>query len=211
MGHTLTLRQVVTMRLSGRRQSGNVQDRRGMRPGRVALGGGLGMIVLVVMALLFGVDPTQLVNLTPPTTQQQPPQAPAGEYVGTPHEEEMKEFVSVILATTEDVWHDVFQHNGDTYHEPSLVLFSGGVQSACGSASTAVGPFYCPVDQDVYLDLSFFDELSQQQESTTFKNLSHPSRNKSTENGMPNFKPLLPDDDFPSARSDRDFSRAVRS
>jgi predicted metalloprotease len=132
-----------------------------MRPGRVALGGGLGMIVLVVMALLFGVDPTQLVNLTPPTTQQQPPQAPAGEYVGTPHEEEMKEFVSVILATTEDVWHDVFQHNGDTYHEPSLVLFSGGVQSACGSASTAVGPFYCPVDQDVYLDLSFFDELSQ--------------------------------------------------
>jgi predicted metalloprotease len=149
------------MRLSGRRQSGNVQERRGMRPGRGAIGGGLGMIVLVVMALWVGVDPTQLVNLTPPTTQQQPPQAPAGEYVGTPHEEEMKEFVSVILAATEDVWHDVFQHNGDTYREPSLVLFSGGVQSACGSASTAVGPFYCPVDQDVYLDLSFFDELSQ--------------------------------------------------
>jgi predicted metalloprotease len=143
------------MRLSGRRQSANVEDRRGARPGRMALGGGIGAIIVVVAALLFGVDPGALLNLEPTTTQQ----VPEGSTVGDPHEEEQKSFVSGVLATTEDVWSELFVRNGGTYAQPTVVLFTGLVESACGRASAASGPFYCPADQKVYLDLSFFDEL----------------------------------------------------
>ena len=109
------------MRLSGRRESRNVEDRRGMRPGRVAAGGGLGMIILIVAALLFGVDPRALLNVAPTTTTQQ---APSGDYTGTPHEEDLRQFVSVVLATTEDVWGGIFSQNGQSYRQPTVVLFT---------------------------------------------------------------------------------------
>lgn len=126
-----------------------------MRPAGMAIGGGIGGIVILVIVMLLGGDPRDLENMAPPTAQQ----APAGEYVGTAEEEELKQFVSVVLADTEEIWGEIFRANGEQYREPSLVLFTGTVQSACGMASSASGPFYCPPDQDVYLDLSFFDEL----------------------------------------------------
>jgi hypothetical protein len=142
------------MRWQGRRESGNVEDRRGMA-GPVAIGGGiLGIIALLFNLFLGGdVDVSQL-------------QAPGGG--GAPmsaeakaREDELAGFVKVVLAETEDVWNKVFAENGSQYQEPTLVLFSGAVQSACGSASAASGPFYCPGDQKLYIDLSFYDELSQ--------------------------------------------------
>jgi predicted metalloprotease len=146
-----------------RRQSSNVEDRRGVSmaggPG-IAIGGG-GAVILVILALLFGVDPKDI--LQPGGQGQTPSQGytqQEGEYVATPHEEEMKQFVSVVLADTEDIWGQQFAELGHTYQAPTLVLFSGQVESACGYASAAVGPFYCPADQNVYLDLSFLDELS---------------------------------------------------
>jgi hypothetical protein len=108
-----------------------------------------------VIVLLLGGDPEQLQNLAPPPTQQ----APTGEYVGSPQEEELKRFVSVVLADTEEIWGEIFRQSGEQYREPSIVLFTEAVQSACGMASSATGPFYCPPDENVYLDLSFFDEL----------------------------------------------------
>jgi predicted metalloprotease len=126
-----------------------------MRPARgIALGGGLGGIVLLVIVLLLGGDPGQLANLAPPTQQ-----VPEGEYVGSAREEEQKQFVSVVLADTEEIWGGIFRADGRQYREPNIVLFTEAVQSACGMASSASGPFYCPPDEKVYLDLSFFDEL----------------------------------------------------
>ena len=146
------------MKWAGRRGSGNVEDRRGMSP-KMAVGGGLGLIVTII-AILLGQNPDTIGNMIP-DAQQQTQQAPSGEYVGTAEEEQMKQFVSVVLADTEDIWGKLFQEDGRTYPEPTVVLFSGRVESACGLASAASGPFYCPPDQKVYLDLSFFDELSQ--------------------------------------------------
>ena len=145
------------MRWTGRRQSSNVEDRRGMRPSRgLALGGGLGGLALVVIITLLGGDPRQLLNLAPAPSQQMPTE----EYVGTPQEEEMRQFVAVVLADAEDIWGQLFRAAGDQYREPTIVLFKEVVESACGMASSASGPFYCPGDEKVYLDLSFFDELS---------------------------------------------------
>jgi predicted metalloprotease len=145
----------VDMRWRDRRQSENIEDRRGMSGGKIAIGGGLGTIVLILLALLFGADPRQLLE-----------QLPADQGAGTqtsrptnPQEEELKQFASVVLAETEDVWTEIFRQNGRQYRKPTLVLFSDRVQSACGVAGAAVGPFYCPGDQKLYLDLSFFREL----------------------------------------------------
>jgi uncharacterized protein len=143
------------MRWSGRRESGNVEDRRGMAP-RMAMGGGLGLIVLVV-ALLLGKNPGEILNNLPTQTQQVSNQ-PAET---SPHEEELRHFVGVVLGDTEEIWGQLFAKAGATYRQPKVVLFTGQVESACGLASTASGPFYCPNDENVYLDLSFFDELSQ--------------------------------------------------
>jgi len=143
------------MRWSGRRESGNVEDRRGMAP-RMAMGGGLGLIVLVV-ALLLGKNPGEILNNLPTQTQQVSNQ-PAET---SPHEEELRHFVGVVLGDTEEIWGQLFAKAGATYRQPKVVLFTGQVESACGLASTASGPFYCPGDENVYLDLSFFDELSQ--------------------------------------------------
>lgn len=143
------------MRWRGERQSSNIEDRRGMSAGRVAIGGGLGSIVILILALLLGADPRQLL-------EQVPTEPSSGGQVSrpvNPEEEELKQFVSVVLAKSEDVWNNVFSQNGRQYREPTLVLFTDRVQSACGMAGAAVGPFYCPGDEKVYIDLSFYEEL----------------------------------------------------
>lgn len=143
------------MRWRGERQSSNVEDRRGMSAGRVAVGGGLGSILLVILALIFGADPRQLLEQVP----DNPSSGVQSSRPVNPQEEELKQFVSVVLAKSEDVWHNVFRQNGQQYREPTLVLFTDQVQSACGMAGAAVGPFYCPGDEKVYIDLSFYEEL----------------------------------------------------
>ncbi|MEK6282427.1 MAG: neutral zinc metallopeptidase [Acidobacteriota bacterium] len=142
------------MRWRGERQSENVEDRRGMSRGGMAIGGGLGGIVLLVLALLMGADPRQLLEQLPtegPNTQTSRPTSP--------QEEELKQFVAVVLASTEDVWTDIFRQSGRQYREPTLQLFTVQADSACGVAGAAVGPFYCSGDEKVYIDLSFFREL----------------------------------------------------
>lgn len=147
------------MRWRGRRRSANVEDRRGVRIGR---GGGLsiGVIVLGLVAMYFGVDPRLVMQVGSQlgggqVTEQQV------DYQPTAKEQEQAEFVAVVLADTEDVWNQVFQRMGRRYQEPKLVLFSGAVQSACGMAQAAMGPFYCPGDHKVYIDLAFYDELQR--------------------------------------------------
>ena len=142
------------MRWRGERQSSNIEDRRGLSP-KVAVGGGLGTLVVIIIALLFGADPRQLLEQVPnnPTSEVQSSRPVNAE------EEELKQFVSVVLAKSEDVWGDVFRQNGRQYREPTLVLFTDQVQSACGMAGAAVGPFYCPGDEKVYIDLSFYEAL----------------------------------------------------
>jgi hypothetical protein len=143
------------MEWEGRRESENVEDRRSMRAAGLAVGG-LGSLLLVVLALLFGADPRKFLE------QAQPQQGGQGQnQPASPEEERAARFVKVVLADTEDVWEDLFQRMGKQYRKPKLVLFTGQVQSACGFASAAVGPFYCPGDEKVYLDLSFFDELAR--------------------------------------------------
>lgn len=149
------------MRWKDQRRSDNVEDRRGATPARVAVGGGIGTLIILLIAVFFGADPRALLN----QMQQVPPPGaqaggPGGDPAPTdPAQEELKDFVAVVLADTEDVWTEQFRKMGDTYEKPKLVLFNGQVQSACGFADAAVGPFYCPGDSKVYLDLSFFEEL----------------------------------------------------
>jgi uncharacterized protein len=147
------------MRWQMGRRSDNVEDRRGIGMGGVAVGGGLGTIVLVVIALFLGVDPSIVlqgggpdVNTAPPAVERRAP---------SPEEDQLKQFVSVVLADTEDTWKEVFRGMNREYRDPKLVLFTGMVQSACGTAQSAVGPFYCPEDQKVYLDLGFFRDLRE--------------------------------------------------
>ncbi len=144
------------MRWGDGRRSGNVEDRRGVaHPGRM-VGGGLGTILLVIVALYFGVDPSIILNQGgPPLTDQRQ----SSPYSASPEEQQLAEFVSVVLADTEDTWKAIFSRSGQAYEEPKLVLFTGAVQSACGMASAAVGPFYCPADRKVYIDLSFYNDL----------------------------------------------------
>jgi predicted metalloprotease len=144
------------MRWRGYRQSENIEDRRGMRVGRggAAIGGG-GLLLILAVALLTGQDPLQLLEaISGPQVS-----VDGGEVgrEGAPTDE-LGQFASTVLASTEDVWDKVL---ADRYRRPRLVLFSGAVQSACGFTSAAVGPFYCPLDSQVYLDLSFFDELER--------------------------------------------------
>ena len=142
------------MRTEGRRTSDNVEDRRGMSSGgKMAVGGGLGAVVIALIILLMGGDPSSILNTTPSAPTE------SGEFTSTPEEEEMVNFVSVVLAGTEDVWGSIFQQSNMTYKPPVLVLFRDQVQSACGFATSASGPFYCPGDHKVYVDLAFFDDL----------------------------------------------------
>jgi len=137
----------------GRRESSNIEDRRGLAP-KVALGGGIGTLLIALAIYLLGGDPSQLLNVSQPEKTES-----SSSYQGTAEENELAKFVSVVLADTEDVWTEQFGKLGTTYQYPKLVLFSGSVESACGMAASATGPFYCPGDRKVYIDLSFYDEL----------------------------------------------------
>jgi uncharacterized protein len=160
----------------GGRRSENIEDRRGqggfpsgMRGMRLPIGGraggigGLGLVALVLLGLFFGVDPSVLLDMgggtAPSTYVPSSPERRTAQPPGVPDEE--REFVSVVLADTEDTWHALFQQMGRAYREPTLVLFSGMVDSGCGLAQSASGPFYCPRDGKLYLDTSFFDEMSR--------------------------------------------------
>lgn len=149
------------MRLEDGRDSNNVEDRRGagLSRGGVAVGGGIGTVVLVVLALLFGVDPSFLLSgnsgVAPaPIERGGPPRQP-------PADDPASRFVSRVLAETEDVWNPIFRGLGRAYQEPRLVLFSGVVQSGCGTAQSQVGPFYCPADSRVYIDLDFLADMQR--------------------------------------------------
>ena len=144
------------MRWEFGRRSTNVEDRRGGVSAPI-VGGGIGAIVLSLLVALLGGDPSVILEQANqqsdrPSTEIDPTNRP-------PASDQMADFVSVVLADTEDTWHDIFRKNGQTYVEPSLVLYSNAVESACGFARSAVGPFYCPRDQKVYIDLSFYQDL----------------------------------------------------
>ena len=148
------------MKWRGRRQSDNVEDRRGMSGGGKAIVGG-GLIGIVILLLnVFGGENAKM--LTPMLEQinQGQTSAPTEQRELTPQEKEMGEFVSTVFADTEDIWTKIFEENNlGTYEQPKMVLFTGSVETACGGASSASGPFYCPGDHKVYMDLAFFEEL----------------------------------------------------
>lgn len=154
------------MRQDEGRESENIEDRRGMGMGRGGRrgfpGGGLGIAAVAVAALLFGVDPRIIFTAVGYLSSQSAPPAAqsSGPVQSSPQEEQMKKFVSVVLADTEDTWGKIFQQAGSRYEEPKLVLFRGQVASACGYAQAAMGPFYCPGDHKLYLDMSFFNDLA---------------------------------------------------
>ena len=150
------------MRWQDGRRSDNVEDRRGSKVGRSVVGGGVGTVILVLVAMYFGVDPSFLLNMASTDTSRP---AVTGSAARPADENKMAEFVSVVLADTEDTWREQFRQGGNTYQEPKLVLFTGVVQSACGTADAAVGPFYCLGDQKVYIDLEFYQELKNRFEA----------------------------------------------
>lgn len=171
------------MRWRGRRESANIDDRRGRSPsfgrgggfrfpssgrrgggGRMS-GGSIGVLVVVVLVMwALGVNPLELLQgssgQNAPRTVPSQSAAPS-QSASTGTSDEMKRFVSVVLADTEDVWGQIFQESGETYPKPTLVLFTGRVQSACGLAGSATGPFYCPGDEKLYIDLGFYDQLAE--------------------------------------------------
>ena len=151
------------MRLDEQNESDNVEDRRGTggnSGGRIGRGGvGIGAIVLALAAsYFFGIDPSIILGLAS-NTDSQPSQHVASRK--PPADDEMARFVSKVLASTESTWDEVFREGGARYHEPKLVLFSGATPTACGTGQSAMGPFYCPSDQKVYIDLSFYRDLKQ--------------------------------------------------
>ena len=139
----------------GQRESENVEDARGSGGGRLVMGGGIGTVVLVVLYLLLGGDPQALFN----SQQAQLPQS--AQVDNQAPRDEASKFVAVVLADTEDAWKEVFRQMGREYQEPRLVLFTDMIQSGCGFASGATGPFYCPQDRRVYIDLGFFRQLQE--------------------------------------------------
>ena len=143
------------MRWQKGRRSTNVLDKRRMTTGKKVAGGGIGMIAIALVAMFFGVDPRMMMELGGglggTQTQQTAPRSP--------EEDKLAEFVKVILGDTEDTWNPIFKQLGKDYREPKLVLFTGSTNSACGYAQAAMGPFYCPGDQQVYIDLAFYQEM----------------------------------------------------
>jgi predicted metalloprotease len=147
------------MRWEGRRQSDNVEDRRGMRVSRGGLvGGGLGTLAIALLIIFMGGDPTPLLqgagNAPVPTTNE--------PYQESPQEGEWRQQTAVALADTEDVWNGIFADMGGQYREPTLILFGGAVESGCGFAEAAMGPFYCPADEKLYIDLAFYQQMESQ-------------------------------------------------
>ncbi len=143
------------MRWLGRRQSTNIEDRRGAVPRRV-VGGGCGTIVIILIVWLLGGNPLELLN-----NMSSSDQSSTTNYQATEAENQLAQFVAVVLGDTEDVWNTIFRQEGNTYREPKLVLYTEAVQSACGFSSAATGPFYCPADEKLYIDLAFCEELQR--------------------------------------------------
>ena len=148
------------MDIRGRRQSSNIEDRRGMRPLRTGVGLSIGGVLFLVVLSLLGINPLPYIGVATkaPQVEMQEPEQP---YQETPEEATLREMTSVVLADTEETWNTLLPQYGVQYAEPTLVLFSDAVLSACGSAQAAMGPFYCPLDQKVYIDMSFYHDLSQ--------------------------------------------------
>lgn len=145
------------MRWKSGRKSSNIEDRRGVRiSGKTVAGGGLTTIILVLVAMYFGIDPGVVMQNANPN---QATEERVEQVTLSAAEKELTDFVAVVLADTEDTWHAIFQQGGAQYREPKLVLFRGTVQSACGFAGAAMGPFYCPADERLYIDLSFYQDL----------------------------------------------------
>jgi predicted metalloprotease len=157
-----TVRSIVVcpmedrMRWVGRRQSGNIEDRRRVGGGTVAAGGGIGAVIIALIVLFLGGDPGTILN---PGQNSYIPGSAASTTIAAQNDE-MSQFVRVVLADTEDLWTQEFQAMGRTYQPPTLVLFSGTVQTGAGVATSATGPFYSPADKEVFIDLSFYDELT---------------------------------------------------
>jgi uncharacterized protein len=147
------------MRLDDLRRSDNIEDRRGMGGRPLALGGG-GLVVVLLLAWLFGANPLTLLQEIGGSDGTSTVSAPS-ETTTSPEEAKTKDFVAAVLGETEDVWRQEFAKRGEQYRDPKLVLFTGAVQSACGNAQSAMGPFYCPGDEKVYLDMGFFREMSE--------------------------------------------------
>lgn len=144
------------MRLDDERESSNVEDRRGSGGG-MPFGGksiGIGTIAIALVAMYFGVDPSVVLNMGQGLQQQAPVEAK-----GIPADDPMAKFVAKVLASTEDTWGKIFEASGQQYSAPKLVLFNGQIPTACGSGQAAMGPFYCPGDQKVYIDLAFYNEM----------------------------------------------------
>jgi uncharacterized protein len=147
------------MRIEDQRRSEQIEDRRGISVGRGVAGGGIGIVVIALLAMFFGVDPSVLLQggpspgaVAPESRQQVEARAPS-------REDKMADFVAAVLGSTEDTWTELFARSGRRYEKPTLVLFTGVVESACGFAQAAVGPFYCPTDQKLYIDLAFYRDL----------------------------------------------------
>jgi len=148
------------MDIRGRRQSSNIEDRRGMRPVRTGVGLSIGGVLFLVVLSLLGINPLPFLGVATKAPEVQM-QESAQPYQESPQEAHLREMTAVVLADTEETWRALLPQYGVQYKEPTLVLFSGAVQSACGTAEAAMGPFYCPLDQKVYIDMSFYDDLSQ--------------------------------------------------
>jgi predicted metalloprotease len=144
------------MRWKGREQSGNVEDRRGLSGRQVVAGGTVGTIIIALIVWILGGNPLQVLNNLGSSDSDKT------EQTTTAAEDELTQFVSVVLKDTEDVWNTLFSQSGKTYREPKLVIYSQAAQSACGYSSAATGPFYCPGDEKVYIDLDFLEQLQQQ-------------------------------------------------
>lgn len=150
------------MRWQMGRRSDNVEDRRGSRVSGPVVGGGIGTIVLALLVMLLGGDPSVVFEQSQPQSESYPEtQTDPGDLANDPQ----ADFVSVVLADTEDTWKEIFQQTGETYVEPKLVLYSGTVESACGYGQAAMGPFYCPRDQKIYIDLSFYRDLQNRHQA----------------------------------------------
>ncbi len=148
------------MDIRGHRQSSNIEDRRGMRPMRTGVGLSIGGVLFLLVLSLLGVNPLPFLGMATkqPEVQMQQTDQP---YQESAEEADLRELTAVVLADTEDTWSALLPQYNVQYVEPTLVLFSGVVQSGCGTAQSAMGPFYCPLDQKVYIDMSFYDDLSQ--------------------------------------------------
>jgi uncharacterized protein len=148
------------LRWTGGRRSDNVEDQRRSGAGKGAIGGIIGVLIILAIGLLMGADPVTLLSTIVGESGSLDGMSQPGTLSAA--DNESADFVSVVLADTEDTWQEIFAQQGRVYEQPKLVLFSGGVDSACGFAESAMGPFYCPTDQKVYIDLDFYRELKDQ-------------------------------------------------